>query len=131
MIESATAVQNIALFANGALDMADIAANLGALAPGLDACAPVSSLSGGQRGCVALLRALGAPADIVLLDEPFSGLDEAAHRAAAAWVEEAAGTRALVVATHDPRDAELLGARVVVLDAPGGGADGSAPSCWE
>lgn len=131
LIESATAVQNIALFANGALDSAEIAANLGALAPGLDACAPVSSLSGGQRGRVALLRALGAPADIVLLDEPFSGLDEAAHRATAAWVAEVAGKRALVVATHDPRDAELLGARVVVLDAPGGGADGSAPSCWE
>ncbi|MCL2783342.1 MAG: ATP-binding cassette domain-containing protein, partial [Propionibacteriaceae bacterium] len=38
---------------------------------------PVRQLSGGQRRRVAIARALVAPADIVCLDEPFTGIDAA------------------------------------------------------
>ena len=36
---------------------------------------PVSEFSGGMKRRTAILRAILAPADIVLMDEPFTGLD--------------------------------------------------------
>ena len=75
-----------------------------------------SELSGGQQRRTALLRALLAPADAVLLDEPFTGLDAAARRAAAAYLRASCAGRALLCITHEPSDAALLGARMHVLE---------------
>lgn len=77
---------------------------------------PSSALSGGQRRRAALLRALLCRgADTLLLDEPFTGMDEAlVDQAAAAVVRLTAGRDAVLV-THDPRAAALLGWPVVHL----------------
>ena len=83
--------------------------------PPQDVEKPVGELSGGQRRRVALLRALLAPADVVVLDEPFKGLDEAARQAAAAYVRRMQAGRTLLCITHEEGDAALLGARVFRL----------------
>lgn len=121
LIESATAVDNVLLFAAGGYSENDVAFMLGELIGEIDLGAPVATLSGGQRRRVELLRALLSPGDAVLLDEPFSGLDDVAHRRAAAWVREHLGGRALLVATHDPIDAELLGASTLMMARLEGG----------
>ena len=51
-----------------------------------------------------------APADVVVLDEPFKGLDEAARQAAAAYVRRMQAGRTLLCITHEEGDAALLGA---------------------
>jgi ABC-type Mn2+/Zn2+ transport system ATPase subunit len=59
-------------------------------------------LSGGQRQRVLLARALVQDAPVLLLDEPFSGLDAASAELIMALLDELAGEgRALLVATHD------------------------------
>ncbi len=74
-------------------------------------------LSGGQRQRVALARALVAGPRAVLLDEPFSGLDESLRdgmRRLVLDLHERLGTTTLMV-THDPFEALAMSDRVVYL----------------
>ena len=65
--------------------------------------AAIGTLSKGNRQKVALTQALAPPAELVLLDEPASGLDAAARGVLAEVLEErrAAGATVLL-ATHHP-----------------------------
>jgi iron(III) transport system ATP-binding protein len=84
-----------------------------------DSYAPRSphELSGGEQRRVALARALAPRPPLVLLDEPFSGLDAALRtetREALVHALSAAGTTALLV-THDQAEALSCGREVGVL----------------
>ena len=75
-------------------------------------------LSGGQQQRVALARALARPVDVLLLDEPFSALDEALR---ADLRTELLRLRAevdipIIFVTHDLREAHLLADSIAVLD---------------
>lgn len=65
-------------------------------------------LSGGMARRVAIVRAMLAPGDAVLLDEPFKGLDERTRAQVVRFVCENRRGRTMVVVTHDPRDAKAL-----------------------
>lgn len=76
------------------------------------------TLSGGQQQRVALARALARDAGLLLLDEPFSALDE---RLRAGLRQELLRLRrdlglTIVFVTHDLREAHLLANRIAVLD---------------
>jgi ABC-type Mn2+/Zn2+ transport system ATPase subunit len=59
-------------------------------------------LSGGQRQRVLIARALVQEAGVLLLDEPFSGLDRPSAERLEALIAELAGEgRGIVIATHD------------------------------
>jgi ABC-type Mn2+/Zn2+ transport system ATPase subunit len=59
-------------------------------------------LSGGQRQRVLIARGLVQNAELLLLDEPFSGLDVPAARSLESLIAELAGEgRGIVIATHD------------------------------
>jgi ABC-type Mn2+/Zn2+ transport system ATPase subunit len=73
-------------------------------AVGLDdlAGATFGDLSGGQRQRVLVARALVQDAAVVLLDEPFTGLDSVSADRLERLLERLAGEgRALLIATHD------------------------------
>jgi ABC-type Mn2+/Zn2+ transport system ATPase subunit len=64
--------------------------------------ATFGELSGGQRQRVLVARALVQEADVLLLDEPFSGVDEPTARQLEALFDRLAGEgRTLLMATHD------------------------------
>ena len=87
---------------------------------GMDTAAlalPAARLSGGQKRRTALLRALWAPSDTLLLDEPFTGMDPDTLAAAAALLRTRCRTKPVLLATHDREAIRLLGWPVIELEA--------------
>ena len=72
-------------------------------------------LSGGQQRRVAIARALAAPGDLLLLDEPFNGLDEASWRMAAPLILQRSKEIPVVLVTHVAQHAQALDAQVLQL----------------
>lgn len=66
-----------------------------------------AELSGGMCRRVALARALAFDADILLLDEPFKGLDSELRMRMAKLVEDFAESRPVILITHDPWEMSL------------------------
>ena len=66
-----------------------------------------STLSGGMRQRVALARALAVDADLLLLDEPFRGLDETLHEQMLDLIREVRQGKTTVLVTHDKRDLRI------------------------
>lgn len=76
---------------------------------------PVSQLSGGMRRRVALARALLAKSELIILDEPFKGLDDNTRESVISVVLSRTKGKTLIVATHDPRDVAALCAEVLYI----------------
>lgn len=62
----------------------------------------VATFSRGMQQRLALCRALLHEPELVLLDEPFAGLDEEGAQLLDAELQALAGTRTLLLASHDP-----------------------------
>jgi putative thiamine transport system ATP-binding protein len=72
-----------------------------------------ASLSGGQRARVALARTLLAEPLALLLDEPFSKLDQALRAQVRDLVFAETHNLPVILVTHDPEDAHAAGGPVV------------------
>ena len=114
-------VSNIRLVTGSALSRREILAALDQTGLSGCACQPAREMSGGQRRRTALLRALLAPWDLLLLDEPFKGLDTETRRLLMDYVllhfHRVPGRTVLLV-THDESEAAYLAENVFPLPLP-------------
>lgn len=74
-----------------------------------DGKTPAGRLSGGEKRRVALARAVLYPSGVLLLDEPFKGLDRENKERAYAYLLEHLAGRSLLLITHDEAEARALG----------------------
>lgn len=75
----------------------------------------IGTLSGGMLRRVALAQALASSPEVLLLDEPSTGLDPAQHRGMIDLLSTLEG--AVLFSSHVVEDVESLADRIVVLDA--------------
>jgi len=113
-----TALANVAFGLTGPDKNARAQAQLEAAELGHKAKAYPHELSGGEQQRVALARALAPQPAVVLLDEPFSGLDRrlrAELRERTVDTLRAAGSTALIV-THDAEEAMAVADDLALMD---------------
>ena len=119
LLEWMDAVDNVAVMRKGIRDKKlkqEIEENLNKILPADCLHQPVSQLSGGMKRRVALARAMNYPSNLIILDEPFTGLDRATKSDVIDYVLQMRGDRILLVATHGVEDAQMLGATVIHLE---------------
>lgn len=76
---------------------------------------PVRELSGGMKRRVAIARALMADYDILILDEPFKGLDEKTKKIVTEFVKAKIKDKTAILITHERFDAEIFGAEIIEM----------------
>jgi NitT/TauT family transport system ATP-binding protein len=74
-----------------------------------------TQLSGGMARRVAIARALAFCHDILILDEPFKGLDEETKRTVAEFIKGREEDKTLLFITHDREEAALLEAEIICI----------------
>lgn len=109
-----SAVDNIRLVTGKALGEGEIRRHLEELGLAGSLDQPVRELSGGMRRRVVISRAVCFGADLLLLDEPFKGLDDEARQQTADYILRHRGAAAILCVTHDREDAAALGGAGIV-----------------
>ena len=78
-----------------------------------------AELSGGMQQRVALARALAFGGELILLDEPFQGLDDETKAGAIALCRKELEERTTILVTHDRQEARALADRIFILRPEG------------
>ncbi|MDP4132522.1 MAG: ATP-binding cassette domain-containing protein [Bacillota bacterium] len=76
---------------------------------------PVRELSGGMKRRVTIARALMADYDLIIMDEPFKGLDEATKSLVIKYINKKTEGKTFIAVTHDEYEAKALHAEVIKM----------------
>ena len=112
LFEDFSALSNVAAVCSKE-DKGKIEEHLTALGLGDSLTKPVRTLSGGMKRRVAIARAVLAPGELMILDEPFTGLDEDTKAVVLEYLKTHTQGRTLILVTHDPAERDALAHRVL------------------
>jgi len=115
LCENLSPVSNIRLVCNSKVSKKEIINALSDV--GLNDCInqPVRELSGGMKRRVAVLRALFAEYDILLLDEAFKGLDDNTKAKVILFIKSKIKGKTVIMVTHDIDEARQMDAEIITL----------------
>ena len=116
LCESFSPIENVSMCAGRSIKTPRIKWELARLLPEECLNRPVSTLSGGMKRRVAVIRALLTPSRILLMDEPFTGMDDELTRNVISYIREKQDGRLLILSTHQEEDVELIGGELVRLE---------------
>lgn len=115
LIENMSAIDNVRLVMKGNTSETAAIEELEKLLPEDCLRKAVSTLSGGMKRRTALVRAMAAESDVVILDEPFTGLDTDMTKKAAEYILSRKKDRTVIVVTHNREVCEMLKAQICLL----------------
>jgi len=118
LFDELTAVENVVLAARlGRRDEAHALDLLGRLGVARSAARRAGELSAGTRRRIGLARVLATDPDVLLVDEPFAGLDQSAAELVAQLLAESRDDgRLIVTATHDGTQSRVMATTSIWLD---------------
>ena len=116
LCEALTPVENVLLVCPRGTRRARVRSLLSRILPEDSLDRPVSQLSGGMRRRVSLARASAYPSRMLLLDEPFTGLDAVTKERVIDFLLSERRGRTMLVSTHAEGDVALLGGEKIELD---------------
>ncbi|MBH1941889.1 ABC transporter ATP-binding protein [Mobilitalea sibirica] len=115
LIEHWDAVKNILLVCNKSMDESKVKDALEEVGLKDHLKKPVMDLSGGMRRRVAVVRALMADSELIIMDEPFKGLDEALKQQMIQYVKKRTKGKTVILITHDKEEALGLNAKIISI----------------
>ena len=116
LLEGFTVIENIRFVTGNRFSAPELSSVIKRLLPEHSLQKPVHEFSGGMRRRAAILRAILAPSDFVVMDEPFTGLDRDTKLSAIALIREYCAGKLLLISTHAAEDAKLLDAKILRLE---------------
>ena len=117
LCEAFSPIENVSMGAGRSVRGSRIRWELARLLPEECLNRPVSTLCGGLKRRVAVMRALLTPSRILLMDEPFTGMDDELKRNVISYIREKQDGRLLILSTHQEEDVELIGGELVKLES--------------
>jgi NitT/TauT family transport system ATP-binding protein len=114
-LEEFSAVSNIAFAADKGVTKELILRHLAELGLRESALQSVCELSGGMRRRVAIARAMLAKKELLLLDEPFKGLDDRNRDRTAEYIKRHSDGVTAIIVTHDINEVALMDADLTGL----------------
>lgn len=115
LCEGFSAVANIRLVCNDNISDKSICDNLKEVGLYEAAQKEVSKLSGGMKRRVAIVRAMMAEANIIIMDEPFKGLDDKTKMKVINYVKKYGEGKTLIITTHNIEEIDMLKATLIKM----------------
>lgn len=108
-------IENIRMVMGSQVPIPYIQEQLSCILPAECLSRPVFTLSGGMKRRVAICRAVLAPSHGIIMDEPFTGLDEETKQTVIRFIKEKTAGKLLIISTHQEEDLELLGGNLIKI----------------
>ena len=115
LCEAFSPVDNVLMTAPSSMTRKEAKQELLELLPEEALNRPVSTLSGGQKRRVAICRALCAPSDLLILDEPFTGLDTGTKHDVIRYLQKKSAGKLTLLSTHQEEDMAALNGIPITL----------------
>ena len=115
LLPDGNAIENVAYAVRGKKDLKELRAQLQEVLPEADLTLPVHQYSGGMRRRVEMVRAVFPGNGLLLLDEPFAGLDVENKKRTISYLLSRRKQATVICTSHDPEESRMLQAGEIFL----------------
>lgn len=115
LLSDLSAIRNVAYGVRGKIDQMQLRAQLREVLPEADLTLPVHQYSGGMRRRVEMVRAVFPGNGLLLLDEPFAGLDVENKKRTISYLLSRRKQATVICTSHDPAESRMLQAGEIFL----------------
>ena len=115
LIEHWNAVKNVRLVCSRMVTDEIICSEFQKVSLSEDIKKPVRQYSGGMKRRVAIVRAMLADSDLIIMDEPFKGLDSELKTQVIEYVKKRVAGKTVIIVTHDIQEAQQLEAHLITI----------------